>query len=299
VSILIRLLLTTLIVLAPVRAAAQPASGQDAPDSSDAARSADPVDGGGQPSGPDPDRLLNPSQPDYTLIALPTTLRVPPRGSAFRVTHRFTRPLTEGSFGSLLENAFGLDGGALIGLEYRRAVRRGLQAGIHRTSDRTIQFFGVQSIRHEREGAPLGIAALVSIDGTNNFRDEYRPALGVVVSRELGDHGAVYVQPIWVANTNVLPADLADSNHTFMAGLSARLRVRPTIYLVAEATPRVAGFRPGVTQMAVALEKRAGGHAFQISASNGFGTTMGQLAGGARSYDEWYLGFNISRKFNR
>jgi Membrane bound beta barrel domain (DUF5777) len=52
-----------------------------------------------------------------------------------------------------------------------------------------------------------------------------------------------------------------------------------------------------VNQAAFALEKRAGGHMFQLNFSNSLGTTMGQIArGGARS-DDWYLGFNISRKF--
>ncbi len=251
----------------------------------------------GQAAGVDPDRLLNPAQPDYTLIALPTTLRVPAGGSAFRVTHRFTRTLGEGDFGSLLENAFGFDGGALVGLEYRRALRRGLQAGVHRTSDRTIQLFALQSLRHQRDGARLGLSALVSVDGTNNFRDEYRPAIGLVVSREFGDRAAVYVQPVWVGNTNPLPADLADDNHTLMVGLAGRLRLRPTLYAVFEATPRLVGFSPGATQVSAGLEKRAGGHAFQVSVSNGLATTMAQLARGGTSHDDWRLGFNISRKF--
>jgi hypothetical protein len=46
-----------------------------------------------------------------------------------------------------------------------------------------------------------------------------------------------------------------------------------------------------------ALEKRAGGHMFQLNFSNGFGTTMSQLARGGFTNDDWYLGFNISRKF--
>ena len=43
---------------------------------------------------PEPsDRAVDPSEPDFTLIGLPTTLRMPKFASAFRVTHRFTRPL--------------------------------------------------------------------------------------------------------------------------------------------------------------------------------------------------------------
>src|SRR5262245_24026909 len=49
----------------------------------------------------DPDRDINVSQPDFNLAALPTTLRLLRYGSAFRVTHRFTRPLGEGDLGDL------------------------------------------------------------------------------------------------------------------------------------------------------------------------------------------------------
>ena len=42
---------------------------------------------------------------------------------------------------------------------------------------------------------------------------------------------------------------------------------------------------------------RAGGHSFQINFSDGFGTTMAQMARGGFDSEDWYLGFNISRKF--
>ncbi len=82
-----------------------------------------------------------------------------------------------------------------------------------------------------------------------------------------------------------------------MVGLGGRLRIRPSAYLVGEITPRLAGFEPGVSQVSFGLEGRAGGHLFQLNVSNGFGTTLGQLAGGAFNNDNWYIGFNIARKF--
>src|SRR5438874_1354412 len=93
------------------------------------------------PSTPD-DAVLNPAQPDFTVINAPTTRRLAAMKSAFRVTHRFGRSLTRGSFGEAASNLFGLDSGAQIGLEYRIGLMRGLQAGIYRTSDKTIEFFG-------------------------------------------------------------------------------------------------------------------------------------------------------------
>jgi hypothetical protein len=244
----------------------------------------------------DPDLDPNRAQPDFTLVNLPTTLRLPRFKSSFRVTHRFTRPLGSGDFGNLAEDLFGLDSGALIGLEYRFGLMRGLQVGLLRTSDRTIGFFSQYNVFDQRRGAPIGLGVLASIDGTNNFRDSYSPALGVAISREFGDYGAVYAEPLWVNNSNLLPSELVDDNDTFMVGIGARVRVRPTVYVVGEFIPR-SGNTPGAHHGTFAVEKRAGGHVFQVNFSNGFGNTMGQLARGGTSSDDWYLGFNISRKF--
>jgi hypothetical protein len=245
----------------------------------------------------DPDRDLSVEQPDFTVITLPTTLRVPRFRSAFRVTHRFGRPLGEGDFGDLLGDAFGLDSGAQIGLEYRFGLMRGLQAGLHRTSNKTIEFFSEYNLMQQNGSKPIGLNVLAAMDGTNNFRDSYSPALGVVLSRTFKGRGAVYLEPIWVNNSNPKPQALVDHNDTFVVGLAARLRIRPTVYLVGEIAPRVAGYHPGVTHGTFAIEKRLGGHSFQLNFSNGFETTFAQIARGGFNNDDWYMGFNISRKF--
>jgi hypothetical protein len=245
----------------------------------------------------DPDLDIDPLQPDFTLITLPTTLRMPRMKSSFRVTHRFLRSLGQGDFGSLLEDFFGIDSGAAIGLEYRFGIMRGTYVGIRRTNNRTIEFQAEHNLLSQRDSRPVGLSAFASIDGTNNFRDSYTPALGVAISRTLGRAGTVYVDPMWVNNSNPLPSQLADDNNTFLVGLGTRLRIRPSLYLVGEIVPRVAGFDPGVNYASFGIEKLLGGHVFQLNFSNGFGTTMGQIARGGTSNDDWYLGFNISRKF--
>jgi len=245
----------------------------------------------------DPDMDVSFTQPDFTLVALPTTLRVPRNKAAFRVTHRFTRPLGSGDFGNLLEDFFGLDTGAQIGLEVRYGIRRGTQVGVHRTSDRTIQFFAQHEVKAQSDAFPFTISALAVAEGTNNFRDSYSPSLGAVLSRTVGERAALYLEPIWVNNSNSLPSDVVDDNDTVLLGVGARLRVRPTVYISVEGSPRVAGHDPGKAQIGVGIEKRLGGHLFQLNFSNGFGTTFGQIARGGSSNDNWYLGFNISRKF--
>ena len=180
-------------------------------------------------------------------------------------------------------------------------VAPGTQVGVHRTNDRTIQFFGQYDVRQQSESFPLGIAAYASVDGTNNFRDSYSPALGAILTREFGAHGAIHVEPIWVNNTNPLPSEVTDENDTFLLGIGGRIRVRPTVYVVAEIAPRLSGYDPKRTSTSFAIEKRAGGHAFQLIFSNTFGLTMAQVArGGEPNADggsNWYMGFNISRKF--
>jgi len=237
------------------------------------------------------------AEPDFTLISLPTSLRLPTFRSAFRVTHRFTRPLGDGDVGDLTADLFGIDGGAQIGLEYRFGIIKNGQVGLHRTSNRTVEFFGQYGLLRQGRQLPLDVSLFLSIDGTNNFKDSHSPAVGVIVSRTIGDVAAIYVEPIWVNNTNQLPKALVDHNDSFLVGVGGRIRIRPTVYLVGEAAPRASGYKPGRTHGGFGIEKRAGGHTFQLNFSKGFGTTMGQIARGGPDSNDWFMGFNISRKF--
>lgn len=241
------------------------------------------------------DRAINLAQPDYTIINLPTALRVPRFKSAFRVTHRFGRPLGDGSFGDLIGDLFGIDSGAQIGLEYRFGILRGTQVGIYRTSDKTIEFFGQYNALRQGD-SPVTLDALVTVEGRNNFRDTYSPAIGAIVARSVGTRAAFYLEPIWIGNANVSEPTMA-SNYTLLGGLGARVRVRPTVYLVGEWAPRISGYAPRADHKAFAIEKRAGGHVFQLNFSNSLNSGVAPIARGARSNADWYLGFNISRKF--
>jgi hypothetical protein len=249
----------------------------------------------------DPDSRVDALQPDFTLAALPTTLRMPKHKFAFRVTHRFTRSLGRGDFGDLLNDFFGFDSGAQIGLELRYGLLPGTQIGIHRTSDRTIQIFGQQSVmKQAADGHPIGLDVMVTWEGTDNMRGQQSSTIGVLASRKVGRFMALYAEPMFVVNSS--PFDNGSQfdtgeNNTAILGLGTRLRIRPSTYIVGEWTPRLSGYRPGVDQGSVGIEMRSGGHTFQINFSNGFGTTLGQVARGGISSDSWYIGFNISRKF--
>lgn len=242
----------------------------------------------------DPDMDPNRAQPDFTLINLPTNLRLPRHKMGFKVTHRFGRPLGDGDFGDLAADLFGLDSGALIGLELRYGIVRGGQIGVYRTSNRTVQFFGQYDVLSQRR-FPVGLSVVANVDGTNNFQDSYSPGLAAVLSRELGDRAAVYLQPAWINNSNPRPEALVDDNNSVLLGIGARVNVHGRTYFVIEAAPRVAGYKPGDTHVSFGIEQQAGGHVFQLNFSNGTASTLATIARGGTS--DWHLGFNIGRKF--
>jgi hypothetical protein len=104
---------------------------------------------------------------------------------------------------------------------------------------------------------------------------------------------ALYAVPTWVHNSAA--ATGLELNTSYL-GVGGRLRFRPTVYLTAEVSPRLSGYAPGKALYGFAIEKRAGGHMFQLNFTNGVGTTLAQIARGGQP-DQLALGFNLSRKF--
>lgn len=260
-----------------------------------AAAQDDPSAASPQESQPSDDAVLRLAEPDYRLINVPTTLVLPRNRGAFGLTHRFNENLAKGSFGSHADRLFGIDAGAVVGFEFRFGILRRVQAAAYRTTiDQTLQLHGKWDAFQQGEGLPVSVSALLSIEGNDNFREDYAPALGAVVGRTFGEWAAVYASPVWVHNTGAFTE--TETRDTGFVGLGTRLRIRPTIYLVGEVTPRVGGYESGEPEFAFGIEKRAGGHLFQLNFANNVSTTYRHLARGGLS-DSLFLGFNIARKF--
>jgi len=245
-------------------------------------------------SGDPDDGELVLAEPDFRVLNLPSTLRLPVHRSNFELTHRFNGNLRRGNFSEQAGNLFGLDEGAAVGIEYRFGIARHLQAAAYRTAiDKTFEFYGKYDAVRQRDAIPVSLSALVSVEGADNFQQRYAPALGLVVSRMAGDRLAAYATPVWVHNTAAI---LNIDRSTFFVGIGGRVRVSSTVYLVGEVAPRAGGYSPDKAAYGFAIEKRAGGHLFQLNVNNGQGTTFGQLARGGFS-NSLFLGFNLARKF--
>jgi hypothetical protein len=249
--------------------------------------------------------VVKPVEPDFGLVSLPSSLRLPPLGSIIRITHRFSLPLNTTGFSDAAGQLFGLDSASVIGLEYRIGLAKNLQAGIHHSSDnRTWAFFGQYGIVRQTTAFPFDLSAVGSVDlirepviGTGNFARKTAPSIGAIVSTTFAEHVAVYGEPIYVHNVfnEFAPADALEN--ALVLGFGARIRLLPTLYVVGEMAPRVAGTKANRHHAGFGLEKRVGGHMFQLNVSNSFDTTLSQLGMGADPTNNWHLGFNITRKF--
>ena len=288
--------------LIPSRALAQtPDLGQPPPQPPPAA--APPVD-------EDDDAKLRPLDPDFTVVNLPTTLPLPFKTAGnFHLTHRFVGvDYRHDDFDTIASNLFGLDGPAVIQLEYRIAVYKHLEAIVARTNfGRTIQFSGKYDAMHEGASHPFGLSIIASVEGQNNFQSHntsgtdigYTPAFGAAFSRTLGNFASVYVDPIFAHNTR--DDGSTDRQDTFYVGIGGRVKIRRDTFIVGEVTPRASGYKPGTAEVAFSLEKRVGGHVFSLVFANTQATTFGQLARGASlgsdNHSPIYIGFNLARKF--
>jgi len=254
-----------------------------------------------------------PTQIDLNLINLPTTMSLARHHSYFRLTHRFASDLRRGDFGDQAADLFSLDKGAVIGLEYRFGITSNIQAGIHRSMlSKTIQMSGRWDALRQVDSMPVALSLTLSVEGLNNFREKYQPAVAITASRTFGDRLALYATPAFVGATHAvdfIPGhedhdhdtgleedEHADHQDTWFMGFGGRLRFSSTGYITGEYTPRLHGYDPNNGEWGVAIEKRTGGHTLQLNFTNSFGTTFGQLARGGSPHDV-YLGFNITRRF--
>ena len=248
------------------------------------------------------------AEPDFALVNMPTTRPLREWGQNFHLTHRLLGNLRAGSFSENLGNAFGLDNGAVIGLEYRISPIKNVQAIVYRnSSDRTIQFSAQIDAFRQKGAMPVSLSLIGSVEGNKNFgwsegeghdhttgsHAHKSPALSAVISRTFEDRVAFYANPTWVHNSLV---DDVQSRDTFYVGMGTRVRVTDTVYLVGEVAPRFGGYIPSTAEFAFGFEKRQGGHTFLLTLTNSYSTTFAQVARGGFP-TTLYLGFNLGRKF--
>jgi hypothetical protein len=223
---------------------------------------------------------------------------MPANTFGFRLTHRFTRPIASGTTGDFFRDFFGFDSAARIGLELRYGLRPGTQVAVFRTNDRAIQLSAQQTVLRQTPARWIGVDAFVDVEGQDNFTENYATSVGAVVTHLFAKHAAIYAHPLYVWNVSTVPLPDGTPDWSMCLGLGVRYRLgQSKVYVVAEAAPQLGGLKDGADHMSFAIERRAGAHMFQFTVSNNLGTSIRTVARGGVNPGDWYVGFNLTRRF--
>jgi mono/diheme cytochrome c family protein len=231
------------------------------------------------------------------LINLPTTT-TPSRGDVlFRVSHRFSDPVDSG-----FDDLLGLDGYANILLSLGYGITDNLTVTLGRA--RTYKEYELSADWLVAEqGKTAGLPFSATLHGgaslvTDGSPDEGKLYAAVSLSRQFSRRLSVLVVPAFVTNASHFAVD---PESTFSLGIGARYMILNEFSIIAEWVPALSGYKEiEGSGWGVGIEKRIGGHVFQVFVNNALGLTPAQyLPGGdLRLGDlDFRIGFNIFRTF--
>ena len=277
---------------------------------------------------------------DYRLINVPTPKRVL-RGSVnLYFTHRFAQPVRP--LGQSDQDLFGLDSFAVSSFGVFYGITDRLYVNVYRSPIcqqglcKTVELGVGYHLLDEGKRSPIALAAYASIEGDDNFRKDYTYNLQLMVGRSVSKYLHLFFSPAVHFNANAgrrfdpkpedfFPPDpLANQfnqdRHAASFGFGVNARIRPTVSLIFEYTPRV-GFKLGrvnplfaantgrligfehesEAELGFGIQKDVGRHTFALTFSNNLATTTSRYNSSNQVFppDRFTIGFNLYRRFFR
>lgn len=230
------------------------------------------------------------------LINLPTTTAIEAKDVLLRISHRFYGPVDEG-----YDTFFGLDSGAnvYISLGYGITDKLGISIGRARLFNEWELGLDWAAVEQEvTAGLPFSAALHAGFDwvtqeGLGTLKWNFQLSLSHQISKRM----SVLAVPSFSTNTNF--QDL-DPEGTLAIGLGCRYMIFEDFSIALEWIPVVSGFKDVQNGWGLGLEKKIGGHVFQVFVTNSLGLTGSQFVPGGdlRLEDlDFRIGFNIFRTF--
>lgn len=274
---------------------------------------------------------------DFRVVNVPTPKNVPKGSWNLAFTHRFTQPVHPLS--SSAENLLGLDsfGIASFGISYGitdklyvSAYRSPLcQRGLCRVIEVGI---GYNWLSHDKK-SPVALTTYASIEGNDNFTEEYTYNVQTMISARLGKRVYLFFSPALHLNSNgqrrfnprssdfFPPATVADTfrlpTHGASFGFGASVLITPNVVALFDFVPRT-GFKLGQIRsildsnfrvtgfvnesqpsIGFGIQRNVGRHAFALTFSNTQATTTSRYNSSnlAHPAKRLIIGFNLSRRF--
>lgn len=272
---------------------------------------------------------------EYHIVNVPTTKRVRKHSLNVHFTHRFQQqfhPIDETA-----KDLFGLDSTSVSGLGFTFGITDRLYANVYRSPlcrkgvCKTIEIGLGYHWLDEAGRSPISLSTYASIEGDDNFQKTYTYNIQTMVGRSLTKYVDFFFSPAVHINSNgqgrfnIHPDESTDpralglrlGQHTGSFGFGLNGRIRPTVSLLFEYTPRI-GFKMGQVipivnedtgevvgfqndseaAIGFGVEKRIGRHVFSLTFSNTQATTTARYnsSNGALPPGEFSIGFNLYRR---
>jgi Membrane bound beta barrel domain (DUF5777) len=273
---------------------------------------------------------------DDLLFNVPTGRRVDRHSLTINFTHRFPyeAAFTGPGRGATL---LGLDDFAIPSLGLRYGLTSKLSVFAYRSPSiigRPIELMAAYNFLDEHDGKPLNAAVRFSVDGQNDFTNNFAENFELILSRSVTRRAQLYAVPTFTIHQRPLisePGQIANSTpdqpcgalravdlaasfnarpcaNTFSLAVAISVDIRPTVALIAEATPTLANasdlgiHRP---EYAFGIQKKIWRHAFTFGLSNGPGSVVSQRGGTRATFLQdstadkpagLFVGFDLTRQ---
>lgn len=272
---------------------------------------------------------------EYHIVNVPTTKPVRKHSLNVHFTHRFQQPFHP--IDETAKDLFGLDSTSVSGLGFTFGITDRLYANVYRSPlcrkgvCKTIEIGLGYHWLDEAGRSPISLSTYASIEGDDNFTETYTYNIQTMVGRSLTRYVNFFFSPAVHINSNgqgrfnIHPDESTDpralglrlGQHTGSFGFGLNGRIRPTVSLLFEYTPRI-GFKMGQVipivneetgeltgfendseaEIGFGVEKRIGRHVFSLTFSNTQATTTARYnsSSGALPPSKFAIGFNLYRR---
>jgi hypothetical protein len=274
---------------------------------------------------------------DDLLFNVPTGRRVDRHSLTVNFTHRFPyeAAFTGPGRGATLA---GLDDFAIPSFGFRYGVTSKLSVFAYRSPSiigRPIELMAAYNFLDERDGNPLNAAVRFSVDGQNDFSNNFADNFELILSRSVTHRAQLYAVPTFTIHQRPLiqnpGAAIADAMpdqpcsapravgiaasfnarpcaNTFSLAAAISVDIRPSVALIAEVTPTLVNGRDLAIhrpEYAFGIQKKIWRHAFTFGFSNGPGTVVSQRGGTRATFLQnstadkpggLFVGFDLTRQ---
>lgn len=279
---------------------------------------------------------------DYHIVNIPTPKRVPRGSFNVHFTHRFQQPVFQEDvpFRDELSNLFGLDSFSVSSLGFTYGITDRLYVNVYRSPlqfdpgiNKPIEIGLGYHLLDERGKSPIALSAYASVEGNDNFSEEFTYNIQAMVARSVTKYVNLFFSPAVHIDANgqgrfnpriaeIFPLDpeaaqFSLGRHSVSFGFGVNARIRPSASLLFEYVPRT-GFKQGRVEaefnddftritrftntseaaIGFGIEKRIGRHSFALTFSNTQGTTTSRYNSSnlVLPPGRFTIGFNLFRR---